>query len=682
MAGINVKSFGGPKTVKAEILAFVLPVVIVGLLVLSGIIFKYTSSAFEEQLVAGSEKTTAEVADGVSDWMAARMLEAQMTANSLAARGLPATQADLIANNELRLKLMEKIYPGVYDSVSWGPFDGSGLLHGWTKAGYKEMHNADKAWYKETMKGEKDSFMAPPVISQATGKIIVNSIALAKNPSGQNVAMVLAAVYVDAAREKVGEFKIGSQGYSYLVAQDGTYIVNPNEEAIMKEKITDEKDQALRELGQKMTAGEEGWLKFTRADGEKMIAFYAPVKATGWSMAAIAYESELFAPVYSLLKIVVGISILILIVISLGIVMTVNKVMAPLGAMVAEMKLLASGNFEDRPAKVVVENELGTLAQAVREMRQSVAKVMRSVHDFSQNLAASSEELNATTEQSAQASDQVANSIVRVAQGTNEQLGAVSSTTEAIERLSGTIQTVSGEASAAAGEGRQAAEIARDGGRTLEEAITQIKHIEASSLESMKVVKALGERSSEIVAIVETITGIAEQTNLLSLNAAIEAARAGEQGRGFAVVAEEVRKLAESSREAAQQIADLLKAVGDDIENAISGMEAGNAEVQKGAANIISMGDSFRKIIELVENVSGQIQEISADITGMAKNGEEIVGHVRTIDAASRSAAEESETVSAATEEQSASVQEIANASRSLAQMATDLQNEVQKFKL
>ncbi len=682
MAGINVKSFGGPKTVKAEILAFVLPVVIVGLLVLSGIIFKYTSSAFEEQLVAGSEKTTAEVADGVSDWMEARMLETQMTANSLAARGLPATQADLIANNELRLKLMEKIYPGVYDSVSWGPFDGSGLLHGWTKAGYKEMHNADKAWYKETMKGEKDSFMAPPVISQATGKIIVNSIALAKNPSGQNVAMVLAAVYVDAAREKVGEFKIGSQGYSYLVAQDGTYIVNPNEEAIMKEKITDEKDQALRELGQKMTAGEEGWLKFTRADGEKMIAFYAPVKATGWSMAAIAYESELFAPVYSLLKIVVGISILILIVISLGIVMTVNKVMAPLGAMVAEMKLLASGNFEDRPAKVVVENELGTLAQAVREMRQSVAKVMRSVHDFSQNLAASSEELNATTEQSAQASDQVANSIVRVAQGTNEQLGAVSSTTEAIERLSGTIQTVSGEASAAADEGRQAAEIARDGGRTLEEAITQIKHIEASSLESMKVVKALGERSSEIVAIVETITGIAEQTNLLSLNAAIEAARAGEQGRGFAVVAEEVRKLAESSREAAQQIADLLKAVGDDIENAISGMEAGNAEVQKGAANIISMGDSFRKIIELVENVSGQIQEISADITGMAKNGEEIVGHVRTIDAASRSAAEESETVSAATEEQSASVQEIANASRSLAQMATDLQNEVQKFKL
>ena len=120
----------------------------------------------------------------------------------------------------------------------------------------------------------------------------------------------------------------------------------------------------------------------------------------------------------------------------------------------------------------------------------------------------------------------------------------------------------------------------------------------------------------------------------------------------------------------------------DDDNNAISGMEAGSAEVQKGAASIISMGDSFRRIIELVENVSGQIQGISADITGMAKNGEEIVGHVRTIDAASHSAAEESETVSAATEEQSASVQEIANASRNLAELAQKLKDSTTQFKL
>ena len=71
----------GGRTVKAEILVFVLPVVIIGLLVLAGVIFKFTGSAFEEQLESSSLKTTAEVADGVSDWFDARMLETQMTAN-------------------------------------------------------------------------------------------------------------------------------------------------------------------------------------------------------------------------------------------------------------------------------------------------------------------------------------------------------------------------------------------------------------------------------------------------------------------------------------------------------------------------------------------------------------------------------------------------------------------------
>lgn len=669
----------GTRTVKTEILMFVLPIVAIGLIALSTVIFKYMGSSFEEQLVTSSMSTASEVSEGVSSWLDARMLETQTAASHPAARNL---NPDLMnQNNQNRLQLMNKAYPGVYDSVSWGPFDGSGVLFGETKSGFKEMHNADKAWYKQTMSGAQDPFMSSPVISQATGKIIVNSIALAKNPQGQNVGMVLAAIYVDAVTEKVQKLKFGASGYSLLVSKEGTYIVNPDENSVMKKKISEESDPGLKELGTKMLSGEAGAYRF-KLDGKDMIAFYNPIKATGWGMATIAYEDELFAPVYNALKIMIGISVLLLILISVGIMVTVNRIMRPLAVMMDEMHHLANGDFRKRDTNITASNELGLLAEAVEEMRKSVASVVKQVNESSKNLSASAEGLNSTTEQSALASNQVADSIVKVAQGTQEQLTAVSGTSEAIEHLNDTIQHIAGSADAAAAQGQQAADIARDGGETLEEAITQIKQIETSTLKSTEVVTALGERSNEIGQIIDTITGIAEQTNLLALNAAIEAARAGEQGRGFAVVAEEVRKLAESSRDAAQQIADLIAATRQDTEEAVAGMQASSEEVQIGAKNIISMGESFRKIIDIVGQVSTQVQGISTEIRGMAQNGEEIVGHIRVISDTSRDAAEEAETVSAATEEQSASIQEIANASNSLAKMAGELQQEVQKFRL
>ncbi len=668
------------RTVKSEILIFVLPIVAVGLIVLSGVIFRYMGSSFEEQLMKSSLKNTLEVSESVSAWLDKRMLETQLTASQPAARTL---NAELLnRNNEYRLKLMEKAYPGVYDSVSWGPFDGSGLLYGQTKSGFKEMHNQDKAWYKQTMSGQQDSFMSSPVISQATGKIIVNSIALAKDDNGKNVGMVLAAIYVEAVMDKVEELKLGESGYGLLVSKEGTYIVNPDESAIMKKKISEESDSALVALGQKMLSGESGVFEYTSAEGEDMIAFYNPIKATGWGMASIAYRDELMAPVNNALKIMMGISVVLLVLISLGILMTVNRIMKPLALMMEEMHLLAAGDFRNRPPKTESSNELGLLAGALRDMRTSVSKVMQAVNDSAHTLAASAEELNATTDQSAQASNQVADAIVRVAGGTSEQLSAVKGTSAAIEQLNEKIQKIAQEVSNAAVEGKQASDIARKGGKTLEEAIEQIKHIEKSSVQTTEAVTALGERSNEIGQIVETISGIAEQTNLLALNAAIEAARAGEQGRGFAVVADEVRKLAESSQQAAQQISELIHVIQTDTASAIKDMKVGSEEVRVGSQNIISMGEALRQIIDIVEQVSAQMQDIAQNIGGMAENGKEIVGHIHTIGETSQSAAEEAETVSAATEEQSASIHEIATASNGLAKMATALQLEAKKFKV
>ena len=544
------------------------------------------------------------------------------------------------------------------------------------------MHNADKAWYKRMMTKTEESFMTAPVISQATGKIIVNSVTLIKDNNGNYQAGILAAIYVQSVQDKVQSLKLGERGYSLLTSQDGTYIVHPDEQAIMKNNIANDPDKAIAELGNKMLSGTEGVYRFINNNGDKMIAFYNPVKSTGWGMATLAYEDELLAPVNTMMKIMIGLSILMLILIAAGILITVNKVMAPLNIMMNEVHNLASGDFRKRNLKFEADDELGLLANALAEMKRAVSNVMKSVSDNAHSLLSSAEQLNSTTDQSALAANQVAQSIVKVAEGTNLQMTAVNATSEAIDSLNETIKTIATDADNAAVQSRSASDVAREGGKTLEEAIEQIKAIETSSKQTTIAVTKLGESSKEIGQIVDTISGIAEQTNLLALNAAIEAARAGEQGRGFAVVADEVRKLAESSREAAQKISDLISISQTDTAKAISDMEKGSEDVRVGTEKIISMGDALRKIIDIVEQVSAQVQEISKAIRSMASSGEEIVGHIRNIETSSRTSAEEAETVSAATQEQTASVHEIANAATSLAHMANELQKEVQRFKL
>ena len=668
------------QSVKGKILLFVIPTVALGLILMATVIFNYVKSEFEAQIIRSSTHNTLEVGEGVSEWLDKRMLETAETASTPMAKNL---NAELLnQNNVYRFGLMQKRYPGVVDSVSWGPFDGSGVLYGETSNGFKEMHNSDKAWYKQTMTASQDSFMSSPVISQATGKIIVNSIAVARDNSGKPVSMILAAIYVQSVMDKVHELKLGDKGYSLLVSKEGIYIVNPDEDAIMQKNISQESDPALVALGQKMLSGSSGVFHFTSASGDKLIAFFTPIISTGWGMATIAYEDELFAPVSNMLKIMACISFFIVLFISAGIWFTVNKVMRPLSAMMEEMRLLSQGDFRERPSIVSSSDELGLLANAVREMRKNVSKVMRSVNSSAESLSGSAEELNATTEQSSLAANQVAQSIVKVAEGTSQQLEAVNATSSAIEHLNESIQTMAADAAAAASQSRKASDIARDGEVTLQLAIEQIKTIERTSLQTTNSVMTLGENSKQIGQIVGTISGIAEQTNLLALNAAIEAARAGQQGRGFAVVADEVRKLAESSQEAAQQISELIKLTQEDTNNAIKDMEAGGASFKVGAENIISMGDAFRKITGIVEQVSSQMQTISRSTRDMADNGVQIVRNVRTIGEASKSAAEEAETVSAATQQQTASVHEIAAESTNLARMAAELQQDVKKFKV
>lgn len=371
----------------------------------------------------------------------------------------------------------------------------------------------------------------------------------------------------------------------------------------------------------------------------------------------------------------------------LGVVLSyliIKRITKRLDDVVVFMETVSHGDFTRKVSEENMQDksEFGVVSKAISAMNKSISDLIRNIANTSEQLAASAEELTASAEQSSLASTQVAHSITSVAQGAVSQTHAIDTTSATVQTLSAGLEEAAASAQEVTEKSVQASQTANEGGKTVVQAVSQMKHIQETVTFSAQVVDKLGESSQEIGQIVDAISGIAAQTNLLALNAAIEAARAGEQGRGFAVVAEEVRHLAEQSQDAAKKITDLISEIQKDTAKAVAAMENGTKEVGIGVDVVTSAGNAFQNIEVIVGHVAEQMKEMSTVIEHMAQGSQQIVTAVAEIDSLSKKASSEAENVAAITEEQSASSEEIASSSQSLAHMAQDMQSAINQFKL
>ncbi|WP_454015569.1 methyl-accepting chemotaxis protein [Bacillus sp. Marseille-Q7846] len=262
----------------------------------------------------------------------------------------------------------------------------------------------------------------------------------------------------------------------------------------------------------------------------------------------------------------------------------------------------------------------------------------------------------------------LANSVDEV----SEQLENMAQSVEQMNNSVGDIKDVAGKAEEAS---KQGLNTMRNLVRTRGQSSSIVVHTEEAS-------GKLEQRVGSIQNVVELIKGISDQTNLLALNASIEAARAGEQGKGFAVVAEEVRKLAEQSKEATVEIATMIGDVQVEVRRVVEVVSKLKdiADIQN---NVTTEAEAeFRTIMSVVNTISTSVEQIVEEVHNIGHEQGEITAVMHTIAGTSQESAAVSEEVNAATESQVNHLEKVAHTMESLTEHMRDLERLVEQFKI
>jgi len=246
----------------------------------------------------------------------------------------------------------------------------------------------------------------------------------------------------------------------------------------------------------------------------------------------------------------------------------------------------------------VTADMFGNLADAFNLMIQRFSQLMKQVRE-------SAERVNKSAGTLRDGAGQMAGTAKQQADESTKTLNAV-------EQLALSMRQVSATAGASSESANQVLQATERGRVAVQETVQDMQSIRSSVQRMSKQVKALGDRSLEISQIVSTIRDIASQTNLLALNAAIEAAGAGEAGARFAVVADQVRKLAESSTGATREIADLVKVIQTETQDAVVAMEHETQAVEAGSASALRTGEVFKEISGIAQRSSELAQTIAS----------------------------------------------------------------------
>ncbi|WP_025115092.1 methyl-accepting chemotaxis protein [Lysinibacillus fusiformis] len=491
----------------------------------------------------------------------------------------------------------------------------------------------------------------------------------------------------DGTREITTNVDLGEDGYFAIYGADGDRIAHPFSEGENAWESVD--SHGVYMVQNMINAAQNGgdFTYYARAmpndpDAEEdKIAYSAIDPNWGWVVSASSFMASFNHGIH-LIQYTIIITLSISILIGLIVIFLFSRHLAiPVQMVTDRVEKIANQNLTFTYLNIKNKDELGILATGINTMTTNLRGIIETVSNSAEHVAATSEQLTASSEQTSTASDEITKAIQQISTGQEKQLVGMKEANHSVTEISSSLTAITKNIKELNDLSIETSKVSHSGNEVITQSVEQMNQINKQNIMTNEAMLLLESKSQEIGEIINVITSIAAQTNLLALNAAIEAARAGEQGKGFAVVADEVRKLAEESGNAANNISTLIGEIQLHTQNTVQIVNEGKSVVETGIRYVANAGKTFDEIAADVDMINNKLSSVSTEIQEINANTEILVNEIlKTKDVTDQSSSY-TEQVVAAAEEQSATMIEMTFASRSLAEMSQELQNLVSNFK-
>lgn len=515
-----------------------------------------------------------------------------------------------------------------------------------------------------------------PAIDEVTGydsdEYALSLVTVLKNNSNKSVGYIFIDVKTSFIQDILDNAQISDNSIKGFVLEDGSQVLSGDSD--IKFADTDFYQEAL--AGENLQGSKE-----VSYEGADYLFTYSRIEGTNMLVCAMVPQKEIMAGAQAILRYtLIAVAICAVIAIVVGSVLAsgiskairkVNRVLKKTsdGDLTGQLSMKRKDEFN------VLSSSITNMIGSMKDLILKMTNVSGHVSDSAVQVGTNSEVLLEVTKDITEAVDYINSGISQQAQDTESCLEQMNGLAERINVVHENTDEIS--------------EIAQEAQEAIENGMVIVANlgekVQGTTEVTETIIREIRELNKESIAInsiIGTINEIAEQTNLLSLNASIEAARAGEAGRGFAVVSEEIRKLAEQSGNAGNQIGEIINHIQERLAATIetAGLAGESVAFQTEALN--NTVDVFKNISQQVSKLAEDVEKITQSVGGIEQAKEDTMNAIESISTTSNQTESASEELARSTEKQLQAVEVLNDAVKRLQMDAEDLDTSVSIFKV